>query len=148
MEYKILDKSGVIISRQPETVTGELSITFTNAPDNATAVFKTSSGTLYRPLQDNACTIPFRTLTGEIEVTVTVLNGKAKPPVYKCEGLKAQTLKSGEVLVLPNDMDLPSKVTDILIDMQDIRAELKDLSDKYSELGEKLDGILEGYDIT
>ena len=41
MEYKLIElvKKGFILTREPEVVTDELIITFTGAPDGATAIF-------------------------------------------------------------------------------------------------------------
>ena len=42
MEYKLIElvKKGFILTREPEVVTDELIITFTGAPDGATAIFE------------------------------------------------------------------------------------------------------------
>ena len=54
MEYKLLcDKTGVILTRQPELVTDKLFITFTGAPEGATAVFERDDGnSMYRLIAD------------------------------------------------------------------------------------------------
>ena len=47
MEYKLLcDKTGVILTRQPELVTDKLFITFTGAPEGATAVLRGTTAIL------------------------------------------------------------------------------------------------------
>lgn len=150
MEIKLLDnKKGFILTRQPEIVKDELLITFSGAPEKATAIFESSQDSLYRALSDGCCSVPESFLEGgEIKITVTVLDGTARPPKWTCEGIKATKLKSGSFVVCPNDMDLPQKVVEIQLEMQKIREKMEVLLKSYSELDTKLKKLLEGYDIT
>lgn len=149
MEYKLLKKNrGVILTRQPELIKDELLITFAGAPDKATAIFDNGNGdSLYRLLEDGSCAVPATFLTGETRVTVTLLNGAANAPKWACEGIKGTETKGG-VFVCPNDMDVPSKITDVLIAQDEITDQMSELMKKYSELEIKLNKLLEGYDIT
>lgn len=45
-------------------------------------------------------------------------------------------------------MDVPSKITDVLIAQDEITDQMSELMKKYSELEIKLNKLLEGYDIT
>lgn len=149
MEIKLLNnKKGFILTRQPEVVEDKLYITFTNAPKNATAIFENANDSLYRLLQDNCCEIPENFLIGEIKITVAILNGEINSPKWECEGIKASKTKDGNILIAPNDMNLPEKMVEIQLEMQEIQNNLSILSKNYSELETKLTKLLEGYDIT
>lgn len=152
MEYKILRdfKKGILLTRQPEIVSDELIITFSDAPDDAVAIFESyaTGDSIYRTLQDKTCSVPVEFLKGEINVHVTVMDGKTAAPVFVCEELKAEPVQGSGVLILPNDSNLTKIVAEIQLDMQEIKNELKTVTEKYSELDKKLVKLLEGYDIT
>lgn len=152
MEYKILRdfKKGILLTRQPEIVSDELIITFSDAPDDAVAIFESyaTGDSIYRTLQDKTCSVPVEFLKGEINVAITVMNGKTSMPVFVCEELKTEPVAGSGVLVAPNDGDLPKIVAEIQLDMQKIKTELQTVAEKYSELEEKIAKLLEGYDIT
>ena len=79
MEYKLIKDcgKGFMLTREPETVSDELIVSFTGAPDDATAIFENSDGnSLYRLLKDETCAIPAAFLKGCVKVTVAVLKGK------------------------------------------------------------------------
>ncbi len=149
MEYKLLDNGkGFILTRQPEIVQRHLFITFSGAPENATAIFEKADGdSLYRQLQDNTCGLPAHFLDGNIKVSVTVLDGSKNAPQWRCEEIKALKQTNG-VLVCPNDMNIPAQMVEIQLEQQTIKEELVKLTDNYSELNKKLEKLLEGYDIT
>ncbi len=148
MEYKLLDNgTGLILTRQPEIVHNNLFITFTGAPENATAIFQKANGdSLYRQLQDNTCGLPAHFLDGDIKVSVTMLDGSSNAPKWRCEEIKAQKQKVG-VLVSPNDMNIPLQMVEIRLEQQKIIDDIKKLAENYSELNKKVDKLLEGYDI-
>lgn len=152
MEYKLLKSymKGILLTRQPEAVTDgdELYITFTGAPDGATAIFEGEDGySLYRVLKDESCKIPSTFLLGTITVRVAVLNGTTSSPVYICEGIKA-TVTAAAIIVRPDDTNLPDTVREIQLNLQEIKDEMENFTKKYSELNTKLTKLLEGYDIT
>lgn len=148
MEYKLLKKNrGIILTRQPELIKDELIITFAGAPDKATAIFDNGDNSLYRQLEDGSCAVPALFLKGETRVTVTLLNGAVNAPKWACEGIKGTETKGG-VFVCPNDMDVPSKIADILIAQDEITDKIGELMKMYSGLETKLNRLLEGYDVT
>ena len=77
MEYKLLcDKTGVILTRQPELVTDKLFITFTGAPEGATAVFERDDGnSMYRLIEGEICSLDAAFLRGTIQCFLWVLLG-------------------------------------------------------------------------
>jgi len=150
MEYKILKdfKKGILLTRGAEIVQGELLVTFSDAPEDAVAIFenKKTGNALYRTLEDNTCSVPETFLRGEIGVSVTVMDGKTTSPVYVCTEIKAELIE-GAVFVTPNDEDLARALGEVLTEMQTMKDELKKANDKCSELEIKLNKLIEGYDI-
>ena len=150
MEYKLLNSNnGVIMTRAPELIGDMLYISFTGAPDKATAIFERSDGeSAYRALSDGLCGIESDWLNGSTKVTVAVLDGSVRAQRWFCEGFYARHIKEcGGVLVYPDDMDMQKKIAKLQEEVFDLTAAKNELSDKYSELETKLNKLLEGYDI-
>lgn len=150
MEYKLLNSNnGVIMTRAPELIGDMLYISFTGAPDKATAIFERSDGeSAYRALSDGLCGIKSDWLDGSIKVTVAVLDGSVRAQRWFCEGFYAKRLTDcGAVLIYPDDMDMQKKIAKLQEEVSDLTAANNELSDKYSELETKLNKLLEGYDI-
>ena len=113
MEYKLLNSNnGVIMTRAPELIGDMLYISFTGAPDKATAIFERSDGeSAYRALSDGLCGIESDWLDGSIKVTVAVLNGSVRAQRWFCEGFCAMRIKECRgVLIYPDDMDMQKKI--------------------------------------
>lgn len=150
MEYKLLNSNnGVIMTRAPELIGDMLYISFTGAPDKATAIFERSDGeSAYRALSDGLCGIKSDWLDGSIKVTVAVLDGSVRAQRWFCEGFCAKRLTDcGAVIIYPDDMDMQKKIAKLQEEVSDLTAAKNELSDKYSELEAKLNKLLEGYDI-
>ena len=149
MEIKLLDnKKGFILTRQPEVVDNSLYITFTGAPENATAIFENGKDSLYKLLRENCCEVPKNFLVGEIKITIAILDGDIKSSKWECEGIKTSKISDGNILIAPNDMNIPEKIVDVQLEMQEIKDNIHTLMKNYSELETKLTKLLEGYDIT
>lgn len=149
MEYKLIDLcgKGFILTREPETVTDELIISFTGAPANATAVFENAEGnSLYRLLKDDTCSIPADFLKGCVKVTVAVLNGKEKAPKYICERIYTTPVPAGGVIVCPDGLDTAKEIISILGEMQAVKEDIVGLNKRFDTLDEKLVRLLDGYD--
>lgn len=150
MEYKLLNgNGGVILTRTPELIGDMVYISFTGAPDKATAIFERSDGeSAYRALSDGLCGIESEWLDGSIKVTVAVLDGSVRAQRWFCESFCAKRLSgSGAVLIYPDDMDMQRKIAKLQEEVSDLTTANKELSDKYTELETKLNKLLEGYDI-
>lgn len=150
MEYKLLDIGvGVILTRQPEILSGEISVSFVNAPEGATAIFEEKAGdSFYRELSsDGTCSLP-PSISGEVRVSVAVFSGVARPKRWICEEFKVCKEQNGCILVAPNDMNLPQTVVELRLENEAIREELKNTNEKYNKLYEALEKIMEGYDLT
>ncbi len=150
IEYKLLDNNtGVILTRQPETAAEELLLSFKGAPEEATAIIETGNGKVYyRKLMGTSCGIATHRFAGDIKITVALLDGSARPRKWICEELKTERLDGGRILVCPNDMNLPDTVTALRIENGEIRQELKELRGELARLIQRLENLMEGYDIT
>ncbi|MCM1218229.1 MAG: hypothetical protein NC548_27400 [Lachnospiraceae bacterium] len=149
MEYKLIKDcgKGFMLTREPETVTGELIVSFTGAPANATAVFENGEGnSLYRLLKDETCAIPADFLKGCVRVTVAVLNGKEKAPKFTCERIYAKPVSDGGVIVCPDGLDVAKEIIAIHGEIQGIKGVCDLLNKSVAALGEKLVKLLDGYD--
>ena len=149
MEYKLIEnvKKGFILTREPEQVDDELIITFTGAPNGATAIFENESGnSLYRQLKDETCSIPKDFMKGSVAVTIAVLNGQSNAPKYKCESIFSKVV-GGVLVVCPNGVDIPQEIISVYACMQDLNKHQNTLERSISELNEKLARLLDGWDI-
>ena len=148
MEYKLIKSAGkgFILTRQPETVENELFISFTGAPKDATAIFENKNGnSLYRLLEDGLCSVPADFLDGVIHVTVVQLNGAINAEKYHCESIYT-TRKQGVLFVIPNGIDIPLQIVEILEQLQEIKQGLTSLDGKYKKQSLRLDKLIEGHD--
>ena len=149
MRYKLLGSGkAVIISREHEIVYDNFFITFSGAPSDATAILDVNGSSLYRKLEDGVCSIPANKLVGEIRVTVVILDGTTPIKRWNCEELKAETLRDGGTLVSPNDMNLPQKLADLELEYEHIRQTNERITKRLQALEDRLEKILEGYDLT
>ena len=148
MEYNLLsDNNAVITSRVPEVVSGDLDFIFKGAPEGTTAIFERDDGeTIYRTLSENKCDVKCSWFNGITKVTVVVLNGSMTSQRWFCESFMALKQDDG-VLVYPYDMDMQGKVARLQEDVAALKSANKTLSNKYTELDNKLTKLLEGYDI-
>lgn len=150
MEYKLIKDcgKGFMLTREPETVTDELIISFTGAPTHATAIFENGNGnSLYRLLKDDTCAIPAAFLNGRIRVTVAVLDGKEKAPKYTCEGIYTMPIPyGGGVIVCPDGIDTTKELISAHSEIQAIKNDMAELGVKFNALSERLTKLLDGYD--
>ena len=103
----------------------------------------------FREIKSGLCDLPLRRFdSGSVSLTVAVLNGDTGSPRWQCEEMKLQRLDENNILVLPNDADLPSVVSELTIELSEMRCTFAELYDKYAELSERLNRIMEGYDLT
>ena len=147
MQYKLLNNNkGILLTREPEVIADKLSLAFLGAPENATAIFeKENGGSMYKPLENGSCALPADFLSGKIAVTVVVLNGELNPPKWSCEGIKA--VKEDDVLIVyPNDLDAQHRIVGLELAQNDLREEIKTLKEKFTELNDKFNKLVEGYD--
>lgn len=151
MEIKLLNNNtGIILTRDAEMITGALYITFKNVPRNATVIFQNETDSLYREIIDNTCEVPLSFLLKSeiISTTVTILNGSKNVPTWHCERMIVTKCELDTVLIRPDDTDISSKWANTQDELNTIRENYKNLSEKYSELATKLNKLLDGYDIT
>lgn len=149
-EYKLLnDGQGVILTRQPIELNGDLAVNFFGAPPGAVALFKAGEGSkCYRELKGGACIVPCSLLKGTVDVSVVCYDETIRPRSWTCERLVATTLEHGSTIIAPDDNYLPSEVTGLKIADHQLREDFKRLEEKFNNLSEKFTSIMEGYDLT
>lgn len=149
MEIMLLqNKKGVILTRQPEVIKDNLYVTFSNAPENATAIIENKAGnSIYKLLEDYTCAIPSDFLDAEVKITIAVLDGVHNCDKWFCESIRAM-LVNGEILVCPGDNDLPGEMAKAQIEIDKLQTGFNKITKDYAELNEKLEKLLNGYDIT
>lgn len=151
--YKVLDKykKGVIINRAVEVVQDNLTLQFLNARPDMTAIIsnKQSDASIYRKLDRLQCvTVPKDFLSGDMRVSLTIMDRKKVHPFIACEELHVQSDSNGYLFVSPNDDNLPEIMAQIQISLQECYTYCQKLEAQYLALNAKLEKTLEGYDIT
>ena len=147
MKIKLLDNgTGVIITRQPFITHEDEVIEFNGYPENAVVIYDKGNAQFYRDIKEGKAELPFKILNGVIKITVAVIN---TPGVkWTCEELIADELENGGVLIAPNDMNLPQTVVELKLENEALRKDNEEIRRILKEFEDKLQGILEGYDIT
>ena len=152
MRYKLLDNErGVIVTRSPEFLIDVLECEFEDVPKGATAIFEYEKGSVkyFREIEGETCELPLRRLeSGKLTVTVAVLDGSSDPERWLCEELMLHKLEDGSFMILPNDGDLPSEVALLKTEVSNLRKKFADLEKKYDKLSDRLEQIMEGYNLT
>lgn len=148
IKYRLFDNGkGVILTRQAFVHRGDLPLEFENASDEATVIAEAKDGTsYYRQLSGGKCYIPLDNIEGDVKITVALM-GKTPVTRWSCEEIKIQRLEDGQVLVAPNDMNLPDKVIELYIENDTLRKDITGLTNKIAAIEQRLSDLLEGYDI-
>lgn len=146
MKIKLLDNgTGVIITRQPFITHDDEIVFFEGAPENAVVIYERDATQFYRDIKDCKAELPFAILEGVIKISVVVIS--AHSIKWTCEELFANVLESGGVLIAPNDMNLPQQVVDLKLENEALKKENAEIRRIIKEIEDKLQGILEGYDL-
>ena len=146
MRVRLLDNgTGVILSRQPFITHEDEIIEFENAPLNSVVIYEKNGLQFYREIKDGRAVFPFSIMDGIIKISVSIIISAAN--MWICEEIRADHLENGGVLVAPNDMNLPQMVVDLKLESEALRAENKEIRETLNAFEDKLQGILEGYDI-
>lgn len=147
-EYRVLNNgTAVLLTRQPSLENGEICVTFTGAPSDATAIFEFNGNSIYRLLDEGTCTIPADKLKGPVVVTLAVLDGSSRPEKWICEELMADPWEDGLVLIGPNDAKLPQRFMELKLENEEIRILNENLEERIKALEDKLESLYEGYDL-
>lgn len=155
MKYRLLDNNtGVILTRSaeitppPVCVGDGCFISFEGAPDGAVAVFTWKGYTFYRDLASGKCAFPQAIDGGDVEVTVALIATDGNTRRWECEGLIARRTADGNIIIAPNDANLPGEIARLRIENEQLRDEQARLNERLLELDKKLTRIMEGYNIT
>lgn len=147
MNYTLLNnKKGIVLSRKPEIVKGDLLVRFYGAPEGVTAIFEREDGeSLYRALTGEECTVPAGFLRGKLRVYIAALSGNPRAPRWVCEGLLAET-EHGVTVVAPDDEELEQRFIEMQIEESAMRETIGNLFKEVEDLKAQLEKIMEGYD--
>ena len=149
LKYRILDNhTGVITTRQPREVRDEIKISFIDAPDNSTAIFKTKDADYFRELKDGVCVFPVKNIKGIVSVSLAIIDSCTHPETWSCEGIDVRHLPSGTTMIAPNDTDMARKIVELKLENQSLRDENKAIRERLAYLEQRLEHLYEGYDIT
>lgn len=155
MKYRLLDNNtGVILTRSAEIATPPVCvgdgcfIVFEGAPDGSVAVFTWKGYTFYRDLVGGKCAFPKAIDGGDVDVTVALISADGKTRRWECEGMIARRTADGNIIIAPNDANLPGEIARLRIENEQLRDEQARLNERLLELDKKLTRIMEGYNIT
>ena len=149
MEYKLLNNGrAVLVTRKPEVIYDDLTVSFSGAPEGATAVIEILGITLYRDIKDGVCSIPWEKLKGDIKITVMHLNGTIPTPTWSCDEISAEALKDEGILIYPNSLDLERIISDLRLENDHIRQENEDNKKTLKAIQTRLEDIMNAYDFT
>lgn len=146
MTYKLLSTGkGVITTRQVKVIKDNATFLFNGAPEGATAVFVMKDATYYRPLNNGRCNIPGKYFDGDISVSITLSDKSAKIKRYACEGLKAEKLPGGNVLIAPDDSNLAEEFAKSRVEADELRGEFDKLRGEFEDLKKEFNDMMQGY---
>ena len=152
IKYNILDnEKGVLLTRTPDLCSATLTFEFNDVPAGATAIFEHSETGIryFRKISNGGCELLLESFeSGKLSLTVIILDGSADPQRWLCEELFIRKLDDRTFLIYPNDGDISSKVALIMTETSNLRKDIEKLKKDYSDLSNRLERIMEGYDLT
>lgn len=149
MKIVLLDNySAVIIDRSAHVVGEEVVFEFEGVeiPSGSSLVAMCGDGiSHYREIVNGRCTLPTEHLHGVVPIYIKVF-GKTVL-TWKCEALKCQRTQRGEVMISPNDSDIPAEFVKMKLENQEIRTRVKELEDYIRSLEKKFDDMMRGWKV-
>jgi hypothetical protein len=149
IKYKLLSTSkGIILDRTPKKNVKTVGLKFDIYDKDATVIFGFEDGTnSYKPIEDGICKLSLEGKEGSIAISVAILNGDANPKKWVCEALKVIPLPEGKYIVIPDDQDVRQLVADLCLENETIRGQFSALTKDVKNLSDKLDALMDGYDL-
>lgn len=150
MIYKIFNNArGVIISREGQTLSGDIPFRFEGSPEGATAIITNQDGTsYYRELVNCECSVPSKYLNGCVSVSLALMNGKIPTSRWSCEGIRVIRQPGDVVLVLPDDGDIPGTMAMMQVELDELRERNVALESRFTDLKREFDNLKKGYNLT
>ena len=144
MKIKLLSNGyGVLTERDPVVVNKELEVEINGASDSAEIVLEQiGGGACRREIKNGKTSIPWKSLEGEIRVTVL-----DRENLWECEELLGKRQAIGGLTVAPNDKKMPQTVAHLCIENDEMRRYIQELRKEVEETKELFKGICEGYNI-
>lgn len=134
---------GAICDRSPILIKDVFEIEIEGAPEGAVAIFRNGDTSYYEKIIDGRCSVPASAMIGTVTVGVKLITDTVIG--WECEGLQGTLLEDGQVLVAPNDNDLPEEFVGLMIENQQIREELKSLKNMIHAVQARIDEMMEGW---
>jgi hypothetical protein len=149
IKYKLLSTSkGIILDRTPKKIAKSVSLKFDTRDKDATVIFGFEDGTnSYKPIEDGICKFAPEGREGSITISVAILNGDANPQKWICEALKIIPLSDGGYIVIPDDQDVRQLVSELYLENENMRGQFDALAEDFKNLSDKVDSLMEGYDL-
>lgn len=150
MIYRIFNNArGVIVSREAQTLSGDIPFRFEGTPEGATAIITNQDGTsYYRELENRECSIPSKYLNGCVSVSLALMNGKIPTSRWSCEGIKVIRQQGDVVLVMPDDGDIPGTMAMMRVELDELREKNLALESRFADLKREFDNLKKGYNLT
>jgi hypothetical protein len=150
MIYRIFNNArGVIVSREAQTLSGDIPFRFEGAPEGATAIITNRDGTsYYRELVRCECSVPSKYFNGCVSVSLALMNGKIPTSRWSCEGIKVIRQQGDVVLVMPDDGDIPGTMAMLQVELDEVRKKNLALESRFADLKREFDNLKKGYDFT
>ena len=149
MQYILLKNGkGIIHSDSRKSAENEITLTFTNAPSNSTAIFGTSKGQIYRRLSEDKheCSLNCESISGVVTVGISTSNVEnGEPQRWYCESLLVTEEKDGRKLNSPLN-DFGKEIEFLYLELEIVQKHLKELTEKMSSLEKQLEDTLDGHD--
>lgn len=147
MKYVLFDTmKGAVCDRSPVVAKDVFEVEINNAPAGAVAVFQNGDASYYEKIVNGSCSVPAPALVGLVSVSVKLITNTVKE--WTCEGLQGTLLENGQVLITPNDNDLPREFVNLMQENQAIRDELASIKKIILAFQTRINEMMEGWAIT
>lgn len=148
IQYRILDNGkGVLLTRGTVSESSDATFIFDSASEKdapSRAVFADTSGNeIYRELDGRKCSVPMRKLCGTISVAVVGVENKKR---WKCDSVRF--IKHGNaVIAIANEDSVYEELAALRIEYDELCAEVGKIRESVNRVSDKLENIMEGYDV-
>lgn len=157
MKYFITDYGhGVLIDKSAMTLCDNDKIQIDGCSDTCICIIRHKKGVLYKYVKNGELTLPFdeikraylnAKLPCSVSLTLTVSDDRAKehPLTTLCPLLLILT--EGEAYLMADDGELYKEYVLLSVKLSELYKTVNTLSEKVQAAGERIEGILEGYDV-
>ena len=146
MLYKICNNGrGVLVTREPQFVDGELVLEFDGADEGYVAILQTGDKKYYRNIREGRCAYAANLIkTGA--VTVTVVKDDELRPVYECDGLYA-LCREGVLVIEGNTLEYDRLLAEQRVEIDELREDNALFKKELLQFRYEFDAIYKGYEV-